>query len=214
MAASLFADAASGTRVTLQKLWFSGDIRSFLGPFHGEGAFVVGDELYGYRISGGRVDEDGGLKVKLGVDPSNHPLTTEIEGTLSLAGGAPQFDGKLALTRPVGAALARGETVMSDPWHLTGKVRADPPARRCRSSLCNTGRKSGRSSSAATPPHLRRTSASRGAMSARQIDVDRALAEPDVTHRPPLIMIRNFVETFVATVKPPLPAESLWPSMP
>ena len=48
-------DAASGSRLTLQKLSFNGDIRSFLGPFSGEGAFVVGDEPYGYRISGSRV---------------------------------------------------------------------------------------------------------------------------------------------------------------
>ena len=124
MAASLSPMPASGARVALQKLWFSGDIRSFVGPFQGEGAFVVGDELYGYRISGSRFDEDGGLKVKLGVDPSNHPLTTEIDGTLTFARGLPQFEGTLALARPVGATLARGERVMSDPWQLTGKVRA------------------------------------------------------------------------------------------
>ena len=37
------------------------------------------------------------------------------------------------------------------------------------------------------------------------MDIDRALANPDVTHRPPLIMIKSFFETFVATVKPSLP---------
>ena len=82
--------------------------------------------LFGYRISGSRVDEDGGLKVKLGVDPSNHPLTTEIDGILRFDRGVPQFDGTLALTRPVGVTLARGERVMSDPWQLAGKVRATP----------------------------------------------------------------------------------------
>ena len=54
-------------------------------------------------------------KLKLGVDPSNHPLTTEIEGTLSFDRGLPQFDGTLALARPVGVTLARGERVMNDP---------------------------------------------------------------------------------------------------
>ena len=79
----------------LQKLSFDGDIRSFLGPFRGEGTFVVGDEPYSYRISGGRGDDDGGIKIRLGVDPSNHPLTTEIDGTLSVDRGVPQFDGTL-----------------------------------------------------------------------------------------------------------------------
>ena len=52
----ILTDAASGSRLVLRKLWFNGDVRSFIGPFRGEGAFVVGDELYGYRISGGRAD--------------------------------------------------------------------------------------------------------------------------------------------------------------
>ena len=145
------ADAVSGARVTLQKLWFSGDIRSFIGPFHGEGAFVVGDELYGYRISGSRFDEDGGLKVRLGVDPSNHPLTTEIDGTLTFDRGVPQFDGTLALARPVGATLARGERVMSDPWQLPERFVQHRRRPRCKISLCSTDRKSGRSVSAARP---------------------------------------------------------------
>jgi large subunit ribosomal protein L24 len=203
-----FADARSGTRVVLQKLYFSGDVRAFPGPFRGEGAFVVGDALYGYRLSGSRADETGAIKLKLGLDPTDAPLTTDIEGTLSLAGGAPQFDGKLTLARPVGAALAGGQTVMSDPWHLTGKIKADPAA----ASLQELAFQYGPDERAiivngnatvtfGNHPRLK------GAISAQQIDVDRALAAPDLTHRPPLVMIRNFVEAFVATVKPPIPAD-------
>ena len=201
-----FADAASGTRVTLQKLWFSGDIRSFIGPFHGEGAFVVGDELYGYRISGSRFDEDGGLKVKLGVDPSNHPLTTEIDGTLTFARGLPQFEGTLALARPVGATLARGERVMSDPWQLTGKLRATSSSASLQDIALQYGPEE-RAVNFSGKADLTFGEHPRvdGTISARQIDVDRALANPDVTHRPPLIMIKSFFETFVAMVKPPLP---------
>ncbi len=68
-------DAASGSRLVLQKLWFNGDIASFAGPFNGQGAAVFGDELYGYRISGSAA-ERGGIKIRLGIDPSNIPLTT------------------------------------------------------------------------------------------------------------------------------------------
>ena len=108
-------DARSGARLTLQKLWFNGDVRSSVGPFRGEGAFVVGEELYGYRISGSRFDPDSGLKLRLGLDPSNHPLTADMEGALSFDRGVPQFDGSLTVARLVGAALARGQRVMSDP---------------------------------------------------------------------------------------------------
>ena len=202
----LLADAGSGSRVALQKLWFDGDIRSFYGPFHGEGAFVAGDELYGYRISGGRYDGDSGLKIKLGIDPSNRPLTGEIEGTIAIKQGVPEFEGTLALARPVGAALARGERVMSDPWQFNGKVHATPTAASLQELTLQYGPEerainlTGKAE-VALGAHPRLD----GTVSARQVDVDRALADPDVTHRPPLLMVRSFFEAFVAAVKPPLP---------
>ena len=199
-------DAGSGARVVLQKLSFNGDIRSFAGPFRGEGAFVVGDELYGYRISGSRIDEDGGLKLRLGVEPSNHPLTTEIDGTLSFNRGVPQFDGTLALARPVGATLAHGQRVMNDPWQLAGKLRATPASASLRELAFQYGPDeravifSGKAElTFGERPRLD------GTVAAVQVDVDRALAAPDVTHRPPLVMIKSFFDSFVAAVKPPIP---------
>ena len=202
----VLTDAASGARVVLQKLWFNGDIRSFIGPFKGEGAFVAGDQLYGYRISGNRVDDDGGLKLRLGVDPSERPLTTEIDGLLRFNGGIPQFDGTLALARPAGAALARGERVMSEPWHLAGKFAATPASLSLHELALQYGPEeravnlSGKAElTFGAHPRLD------GTVAARQLDVDRALAAPDVTRRPPFLVIKSFVEAFVATVKPPLP---------
>ena len=199
-------DAGSGGRVLLQKLSFNGDIRSLAGPFRGEGAFVVGDELYGYRISGSRIDEDGGLKLRLGVEPSNHPLTTEIDGTLSFNRGVPQFDGTLALARPVGATLAHGRRVMNDPWQLAGKVRATPASASLRELAFQYGPDeravifNGKAElTFGERPRLD------GTVAAVQVDVDRALAAPDVTHRPPLVMIKGFFNSFVAAVKPPIP---------
>ncbi|HMK70866.1 MAG TPA: AsmA family protein [Xanthobacteraceae bacterium] len=200
------ADAGSGSRLVLQKLSFDGDIRSFAGPFRGEGAFVVGDEAYGYRISGNRIDEGGRLKLRLGVEPSDRPLTTEIDGTLSFAGGVPQFDGTLALARLAGATLARGQRVLNEPWQLAGKVRATPAAASLQDlafqygpeeRAVNFGGKGELTFGA--HPHLD------GTVSAMQVDVDRALAAPDVTHRAPFVMIRDFLEAFVAAAKPPIP---------
>jgi large subunit ribosomal protein L24 len=202
-----FADARSGTRVMLQKLYFSGDVRALPGPFRGEGAFVVGDTLYGYRLSGSRADETGAIKLRIGLDPTDAP-TTDIEGTLGFPGGTPQFDGKLTLTRPVGATLAGGQTVISEPWHLTGKIKADPAAASLQEMAFQYGPderpiivNGNATITFGEHPRLK------GAMSAQQLDVDRALAAPDVTHRPALVMMMNFVEAFVATVKPPIPAD-------
>ena len=151
----VLTDAVSGSRLVLQKLWFNGDVRSFGGPFKGEGAFVAGDQLYGYRIAAIAPEEGGALKLRVAVDPAGYPLTAEIEGTLRLDRGMPQFDGTLA-ARPVTAALARGERVMSDPWRLAGKLRRRLRCP-CRNLHCCSGPKSPRSISTA-----RRTSRSAG----------------------------------------------------
>jgi large subunit ribosomal protein L24 len=202
----VLTDAVSGSRLVLQKLWFNGDIRSFLGPFKGEGAFVAGDQLYGYRISGNRADEDGALKLRLAVDPSERPLTAEIEGTLRFDRGMPQFDGTLALARPAGAALARGERVMSDPWRLAGKLKATPALVSLEELALLYGPEE-RAVSLNGKADLTLGGHPRldGTVSARQLDVDRALAAPDVTRRPPFLVLKSFVEAFVATAKPPLP---------
>ena len=201
------SDAASGSRIVLQKLWFNGDIASFGGPFNGEGAAVVGDELYGYRISGSPAG-GGATKIRLGVDPSNQPLTTEFDGTLTFAHGVPQFDGGLAVARPVGATLANGQRVVSEPWRAVGTIRATPAS----ASLTNLAFRYGPEERAVSftgsadltfgaHPHLA------GKVAAMQVDVDRALAAPDVTDRPPLVVLRSFLQAFAAAAKPPMPAQ-------
>jgi uncharacterized protein involved in outer membrane biogenesis len=199
-------DAGSDSRLVLQKLWFNGDVRSFIGPFRGEGAFVVGEELYGYRISAGRSDPVSGLRLRLDVDPTNRPLTAEVEGTLGFDRGVPQFEGTLSLARLVGATLAHGERVMSDPWQLASKLRVTPASASLQDltlqygpdeRAVNLGGKAELTFGA--QPHLD------GTISSRQVDVDRALAAPAVTHRLPFVMIPRFFQTFVAAVKPSLP---------
>jgi hypothetical protein len=204
----VLADAASGSRLTLQKLSFDGDIRSLLGPFRGEGTFVVGDEPYGYRISGGRGDADAGFRIRLGVNPSNYPLTTDIDGTLTVDHGAPQFNGTIALARPVGAALSSGQRVMSDPWHAGGTIRATPATASLRDFTFQYGPDeravvfSGKADlTFGAQPHFD------GEIAALEVDVDRALAAPDLTYRPPLLVLKSFVDAFVASVKPPLPGK-------
>ena len=204
----VLSDAGSGSRLALQQLEFNGDIRSFAGPFKGDGAFVVGGKLYGYRLSASRGEDNSGLKLRLGIDPTDYPLTADVEGTVVFARGVPQFDGKLTLARPAGAVIAHGERVMSDPWHLTGKVAATPVSASLTDLALQYGPDerainfSGKTEMAfGDHPHLN------GAFAARQVDVDRALANPDETHRPPFVVARNFIEAFVAAVRPPLPAE-------
>ncbi len=102
---AVLTDSRSGSRITLDKLWFNGDVRSLAGPFRGDGAFVLGGDLYGYRIAAGRAEE-GALKLRLNIDPLEKPLAVEADGTLSFPGSTPRFEGALTMSRPAGIATA------------------------------------------------------------------------------------------------------------
>ena len=119
---AVLTDAASGFRLVLKELEFKGDVRSFGGPFKGEERLPQRRSILRLSDRGERPEDGGALRLKVGVDPAGYQLTTEIEGTLNLDHGVPQFDGTLA-ARPVTAALARGERVSTDAWHLAGKLR-------------------------------------------------------------------------------------------
>ena len=97
---------------------------------------------------------------------------------------------------------------MSEPWHAAGKIRATPASASLQDVAFQYGpeeRAINFNGSAeltfGAHPHLD------GVISALQVDVDRALAAPDVTHRPPLVVIRSFFEAFVAAAKLPMPAQ-------
>ncbi|MGH6671167.1 MAG: AsmA family protein [Xanthobacteraceae bacterium] len=200
------SDAGSGKKIVLHKLWFNGDVVSFAGPFNGQGAAVAGDQLYGYRIIGSPA-AGGGTTIRLSVDPSDIPLTTEFDGKLSFVGGVPHFDGTMALARPVGAALANGKRVVSDPWRVTGAVKATPAAAAISRLAFRYGPEEravnftgAANLSFGAQPHLA------GTLSAMQVDVDRALAAPQVTDRPPLVLLKSFLQDVVTAAKLPFPA--------
>ena len=65
---AVLADAASDTRLALEQLEFKGELRSLAGPVKGDGSFVVAGQRYPYRVSTGRVAEDGGVRVRLTVE--------------------------------------------------------------------------------------------------------------------------------------------------
>jgi hypothetical protein len=204
---AVLSDAASGARLALEKLYFDGDVRSFAGPFSGEGGVVVDDALYGYRIVGSAAEGGGGIKLRLNVDPTDRPLTTVFDGTLRFDRGVPHFDGAMALARPVGATLANGRRVVSEPWHATASLRADPAAAALKDVAIHYGPEEravvfgGTADLTFGPqPHLN------AELAAMQVNLDRAMADPDLTNRPPLVALANMLQAFAGDAKPPLPA--------
>src|SRR5690606_14600406 len=141
--------------------------------------FVLDGGLYGYRISTTRSD-DGDTKIKLSLEPSDIPLLADSEGTLSFADGAPRFEGALTLTRPVGVVLANGKTNLSEPWRITSRVTATPASALFEQLELQYGPEERALKATGTAemtfggnPHVE------AVVSARQIDLDRALASQD-----------------------------------
>jgi uncharacterized protein involved in outer membrane biogenesis len=201
----MLTDAKSGSRLVLQNLRFSGEV-DFAGAFNGSGAVVAGNEPYAFRLSGSR--GGAGIDVRLGVDPSDRPLTSEFDGKLAFAHGVPQFDGTFAMAQLVGATLANGKRVVSAPWHATGNIRATPQKASLRKLIFRYGpeeREMDFGGSAdftfGSQPRLV------GKISAMQVDVDRALAAPALTDRPPLALLRSFLQSFIAAATLPVPAQ-------
>jgi uncharacterized protein involved in outer membrane biogenesis len=198
-------DVNSKSKLEFDQLWFVGDVRSLAGPIRGKGEFVTGGGLYGYELSAGRSGPDG-TRVKLSLKTDEYPLTVEAEGQLSLDHATPRFDGALALSRPAGAVLANGKAVAYEPWRLTSKVKAGASS----ATMDDVAFHYGPDERAATlvgsaefkfgaQPQLL------GALSARQIDLDRLLATAEAPRHLPLAAVQAFGDMLGSALRPPWP---------
>jgi hypothetical protein len=203
----VLGDAANGAGVTLDKVWFNGDVRSLLGPLKGEGAFKIGSDLYPYRISAGRFTTERTLKLHVNVDPVNHPLSIETDGTLSLSGDTPGFDGTLKLARPVGIAQQSAGAV-TQPWRVGGKIKVTAASALMEQVEFVYGSEEQGIKLTGTAdfkfgahPHFQ------GVLSGRQIDLDRVLENSDATHPPPAAAFRKLAEMASGAFRPTFPID-------
>ena len=202
----VLTDALSGARIEIEKLNFTGSVRSLTGPFHGSGSFSAAGAVYAYRIAAGRAGADG-TRVTLAIDDSERPLNAEFEGLLTFARNAPQFDGSLKLFRPAGAVQASGRVIAQEPWKLTGRVTATSQMALVEQLVFQYGPDERAATLSGTAEfrfgeHPRLESA----LAARQIDLDRLIATPELPRRPPLAAFQNFAELFSAALKPAVPS--------
>jgi uncharacterized protein involved in outer membrane biogenesis len=124
----VLADAASGGRVALDNVSFKGEVRSLLGPFKGDGAFSADDHAYTFRLGAGHRGDDGGIRLRLGVEALATAVSFETDGTIWADGGAPRYEGAVTASRAAGAALPNGRTAINEPWQLAAKVKAGAAA--------------------------------------------------------------------------------------
>jgi uncharacterized protein involved in outer membrane biogenesis len=201
----ILTDAASGARLAIDGLNLSGEVGSLIGPFKVEGSFMTDGERYAYRLSGSRRADDGGMQLRLAIDPTERALAFESDGTVWIEGGSPRFEGAATLSRVVGTALPGGRVTVNDPWKISGKIKATaktvlvdqlellygPESRLVRlngSAVMNFGR----------DPRIV------GTLTARQIDLDRALPNAE-QKRLPFETIKLLVDNLAAAPAPPLP---------
>jgi hypothetical protein len=199
------SDAASGGRLAIDDVNLKGEVRSLLGPFKAEGTFVAGGEHFGYRLSGSRRSDDGSMRLRLALDPTERALAFESEGKLWVEAGAPRYEGAATLTRVVGTALPGGQVAINDPWKIAGKLKVSsanalfdeldlqygPDVRTVHltgSAIVDFGR----APRAAT------------VLTARQIDLDRVLGAA-APKRLPFEMVKSLAESLATFVPPQLP---------
>jgi uncharacterized protein involved in outer membrane biogenesis len=199
-------DAANGASVTLDKLWFNGEARSLLGPLNGEGATSVGGDLYPFRITVGRYGVDGKLKLHVNVDPVGYPLSIEVGGVLALAGGKPNFEGSLNLTRPV-AIASRGTDKVSQPWHVSGKVKVTAASALMQKFEFDYGPQDGglKLTGVADFKFGKRPRFD-GVLSGRQIDLDRVLGG-EGAQAPPAAAIGKLAHLAGGVFRPAIPIQ-------
>ncbi|HWL31704.1 MAG TPA: AsmA-like C-terminal region-containing protein [Xanthobacteraceae bacterium] len=198
-------DAASQSQFVLDRFWFTGDVRSLTGPIRGKGAFVSGNGLYGYEISVGRPGPEG-TRLKLTLKTEERPLTVEAEGLMAFDRAAPGFEGTLTLSRPAVAVLASGQAAAYEPWRLTSKIKAEPSSATLdevsfqygpdERAVALTG-----SASFAFGAHPQM----RGALAARQADLDRLLATAAMPRRLPFSAMQAFGDLLSAALRPTWP---------
>jgi uncharacterized protein involved in outer membrane biogenesis len=204
---AVLADGASDARVVLDKLDFKGELRSLAGPVKGAGSFVVGDQRYPYRLSTSHITNDGGMKVRLAVDPDDHSLTAEADITIWNDAAKPRFDGSIQFARPVGRAPTGADALLVDSWRVSSRVKGDSTAAVFEQIEFQYGPddraiklKGGANLTFGRQPQLS------GALTSPQVDVDRVLALPDAARRRPLAAVRALSEFALAAARLPMPA--------
>ena len=203
---AVLLDGASKTQLVLEQLGFTGDVRSLLGPFKGDGSFASSGQLYGYHLAGSRRGDDGGMRLRLEIDPSDRPLTIETDGTFWAEHEHPRYEGSLVLARPAGFALSNGTAVANEPWRATSRIKATPAAALLEQLDFQYG-PDDRAIKLAGAAEFKFGAKPRfdGVLSARQIDIDRVTLTPDAPRRTPVALLRGMTDALAEVARLPVP---------
>lgn len=190
-----FHDAASRSTLELSDIAFSGEVRPSGTSVRGDGNFVFSGTRYPFRILLAQTGDGDASRVHVAIDPGTRAEFVDVDGILSFDEKAPRFDGALTLA---GAGESGGKNFSGGPsqrpWRVSAKVKADPKGARLRqidagygkadTALRFTGEGDIRFGSS---PRLR------AALSARQLDADRAFSKDRGSPAKPSQMLRRYL---------------------
>ena len=204
---AVLVDAASNSRLVLDKMEFHGELRSLAGPVKGDGSFVVAGQHYPYSVSTSRIADDGGVKVRLAVNPVDLPLTAEADLTILIERGTPRFEGSIQVARAVGRAPAGAPSLIINSWRVTSRVKGRQPRRRVLDQIELQYGPDDRAIKLKGNANLTfgRQPEVNGVLSSPQIDLDRVLGLPEATRRRPLVAIKTLAESFISASRLPIP---------
>ena len=204
---AVLVDDASNSRLVLDKMEFHGELRSLAGPVKGDGSFVVAGQHYPYSVSTSRIADDGGVKVRVAVNPVDLPLTAEVDLTILIERGTPRFEGSIQVA-PRGRPRARRarRRSLSTSWRVTSRVKGDATAAVLDQIELQYGPddraiklKGNANLTFGRQPEVK------GVLSSPQIDLDRVLGLPEATRRRPLVAIKTLAESFISASRLPIP---------
>jgi large subunit ribosomal protein L24 len=199
------SDAAAGSSLVLDELEFRGELRSLAGPIKGEGSFTIAGQHFPYRFSSSRVAEDGGVKLRLAIDPADRLLMAEADVSVWIDGGMPRFDGGIQFARLVGRAPAGAQSLIIEPWRVISRIKGDASAAVLEQIDFQYGPDD-------RPIKLRGNAKLifgaqpqiQGVLSSPQIDLDRFLGMPEAARRRPMAAVKLLAETLMAAVRVPI----------
>lgn len=200
----VLVDAASGAQLPVEQLSLTGEVGSLIGPFKAEGSFTARGERFAYRFSGSRRGEDGGIKVRLAIDPAERALAFESEGTVFIDGGSPRFEGAASLSRVVGTTLPGGRVTINDPWKVSGKIKATSKAVVGQLELLYGQESRLIRLNGSASMNFSRDPRIAATLTARQIDLDRVLPNSE-TKRLPFETVKLLVDELATVPTLPVP---------
>src|SRR5262245_45326008 len=201
------ADAANDARLVLDKLEFTGEVRSLAGPVKGEGSFVIAGQRYPYRLATSRIAEDSGARVRFAVDPVDQPLTAEADVTVWIERGRPRFEGGVQFARAVGRSPAGAQSLIVEPWRVNSRIKGDSASAALEQIEFQYGPddraiklSGGANLTFGAQPKVS------GALSSSQIDLDRLLELPEAVRQRPLGAVKTLAESMISAARLPIPA--------